>query len=132
EATRAELADAPDGTHVVFVTHSIPAAMNETSGGPGVQAYVHQHESVAAVVAEQADVHRWSLAYCSRSGSPHMPWLEPDINDHLARLRDDGVESVVVVPIGFISDHMEVIYDLDTEGQATADRLGLRYVRADT
>ena len=132
EATRAELAAAPEGTHVVFVTHSIPTTMNDASGGPGRQAYVNQHESVAAMVAEGAGAEHWSLAYCSRSGSPHVPWLEPDINDHLQELQGQGVESVVVVPIGFISDHMEVIYDLDTEGRATADELGLRYERVDT
>lgn len=132
EATRTELQTAPAGTHLVFVTHSIPTSMNEASGGPGREAYVRQHESVAALVAEGAGAEQWSLAYCSRSGSPHMPWLEPDINDHLRQLHTDGVESVVVVPIGFISDHMEVIYDLDTAGRATADELGLRYGRVDT
>jgi len=132
EATRAALAPAPAGTHVVFVTHSIPTSMNEASGGPGREAYVRQHESVAALVAAGAGAEQWSLAYCSRSGSPHVPWLEPDINDHLGALHDRGVESVVVVPIGFISDHMEVIYDLDTEAKATAEELGLRYQRVDT
>ena len=132
EATREEVESAPAGTHVVFVTHSIPTTMNEASGGPGRQAYVRQHESVAELVAAGAGVDNWSLAYCSRSGSPHTPWLEPDINDQLRVLHADGVESVIVVPIGFISDHMEVIYDLDTEGKATADDLGLRYRRVDT
>ncbi|WP_456696119.1 ferrochelatase [Aeromicrobium sp. P5_D10] len=132
EATREEVESAPAGTHVVFVTHSIPTTMNEASGGPGRQAYVRQHESVAELVAAGAGADSWSLAYCSRSGSPHTPWLEPDINDQLRALHADGVESVIVVPIGFISDHMEVIYDLDTEGKATADDLGLRYRRVDT
>jgi ferrochelatase len=132
EATRAELAEAPAGTHVVFVTHSIPTSMNDASGGPGRQFYERQHMSVAATVAEGAGAEHWSLAYCSRSGSPHTPWLEPDINDHLGELKESGVESVVVVPIGFVSDHMEVIYDLDTEGKATAEELGLRYRRAHT
>ncbi|KAA1399623.1 ferrochelatase [Aeromicrobium ginsengisoli] len=132
EATSEALASAPDGTHVVFVTHSIPETMNLASGGPGREAYVRQHESVAAMVAEGAGTHRWSLAYCSRSGSPHMPWLEPDINDHLRELHESGTTSVVVVPIGFISDHMEVIYDLDTEAKMTADGLGMTYDRVDT
>lgn len=131
-ATGAALATAPAGTHVVFVTHSIPTSMNEASGGPGREAYVRQHESVAAMVAAGAGAERFSLAYCSRSGPPRIPWLEPDINDHLAELKAEGVESVVVVPIGFVSDHMEVIYDLDTEAKATAAELGLQYVRADT
>ncbi|MBD8606570.1 ferrochelatase [Aeromicrobium sp. CFBP 8757] len=132
EATRDALADAPAGTHVVFVTHSIPTSMNEASGGPGRQAYVRQHESVAALVAEGAGAEAFSLAYCSRSGSPRIPWLEPDVNDHLTALKESGVESVVVVPIGFVSDHMEVIYDLDTEASQTAEELGLRFVRAAT
>ncbi|MRK02070.1 ferrochelatase [Aeromicrobium sp. S22] len=132
EATRASLEAAPAGTHVVFVTHSIPTSMNEASGGPGQRMYKRQHESVAAQVAEGAGAENWSLVYCSRSGSPHVPWLEPDVNDHLEELHANGVESVVVVPIGFISDHMEVIYDLDTEARATAERLGLQYDRVDT
>ncbi|MCW2830305.1 MAG: ferrochelatase [Aeromicrobium sp.] len=132
EALRAKLADAPADTHVVFVTHSIPTSMNDASGGPGRQAYVRQHESAARLVAEGSGASAWSMAYCSRSGSPRVPWLEPDINDHLRSLHESGVTSVVVVPIGFISDHMEVIYDLDTEAEATAGELGLRYERADT
>jgi ferrochelatase len=132
EATRAALTSAPEGTHVVFVTHSIPTTMNDASGGPGRQAYEQQHLSVATLVAEGAGAEKWSLAYCSRSGSPRTPWLEPDINDHLGDLKESGVESVVVVPIGFVSDHMEVIYDLDTEGKATAEELGLRYERVAT
>jgi ferrochelatase len=132
EATKDALAQAPDGTRVIFVTHSIPDSMNVASGGPGCEAYLHQHEQVAALVAEGAGADQWSLAYCSRSGSPHLPWLEPDINDHLRELHESGVESVVVVPIGFVSDHMEVIYDLDTEAMATAKELGMRFDRVDT
>ncbi|MGJ9412515.1 ferrochelatase [Aeromicrobium sp. CF4.19] len=132
DTTRQALADAPAGTHVVFVTHSIPDTMNDASGGPGVGAYRRQHEEVARLVGEGAGAEATSLVYCSRSGSPRTPWLEPDVNDHLEALAADGVESVVVVPVGFISDHMEVIYDLDTEAKATAERLGLRFVRADT
>lgn len=132
EATAAALAEAPAGTHIVFVTHSIPTAMDAASGGPGVHAYRQQHEEVARLVAEGAGALRSSLVYCSRSGSPHVPWLEPDINDELRDLAASGVRSVVVVPIGFVSDHMEVIFDLDTEAAATAKELGLRYDRVDT
>jgi len=132
EATRAALADAPAGAHVVFVTHSIPSAMNEMSGGPGRQAYLRQHRAVADEVARQVGAQDWSLAFCSRSGSPRVPWLEPDINDHLTALHRGGATAVVVVPIGFVSDHMEVVYDLDTEARATAERLGLVLVRAAT
>ncbi len=133
EATSAALAEAPDDTHIVFVTHSVPDAMDAASGGPGRHAYRRQHGEVASLVAEGAGAgHRWSLAFCSRSGSPHVRWLEPDINDHLRELAAEGVTSVVVVPIGFVSDHMEVIFDLDTEAAATAKELGLRYDRVDT
>src|SRR5690606_36704555 len=72
------------------------------------------------------------LSYCSRSGPPSQPWLEPDINDHLAALKEQGVTDVVMSPIGFVSDHMEVVYDLDTEALATCAELGLHAVRADT
>ena len=132
EATRAALADAPEDTHTVFVTHSIPDAMNDASGGPGVGAYRTQHEEVARLVAEGAGAADHSLVYCSRSGSPRTPWLEPDVNDHLEVLASRGVTSVAVVPIGFVSDHMEVLYDLDTEAKETAERLGLRFVRVET
>lgn len=132
EATAAALADAPTETHVVFVTHSIPDQMNDASGGPQPGAYLRQHESVASLVAEGVGATEWTLAFCSRSGSPHVPWLEPDINDHLAELHKKGVQSVAVVPIGFVSDHMEVIYDLDTEAAATAEELGLEYRRVAT
>ncbi len=136
EHTRAALADAPDDTHLVFVTHSIPDAMNDASGGPGVGAYRDQHlETARLVMAGLEPQHQglpWELVYCSRSGSPRTPWLEPDVNDHLEKLAADGVTSVVVVPIGFVSDHMEVVYDLDTEAKATAEELGLRFVRVPT
>jgi ferrochelatase len=74
----------------------------------------------------------WDLVYCSRSGAPGQPWLEPDVNDHLETLAAEGVPGVAVAPIGFISDHMEVIYDLDVEAAATALKLGLPFVRVAT
>jgi ferrochelatase len=131
EATKAGLAELPEA-HVIFVTHSIPDSMNDASGGPGMKAYERQHQQVAGLVADGVGAKDWSLAYCSRSGSPHTRWLEPDINDHLRDLHDSGVRSVVVVPIGFVSDHMEVIFDLDTEAMATAKALGMAFERVDT
>ena len=140
DATLAALADLPDdvrrGAHVAFVTHSIPTAMNDTSGPVG-GAYLEQHLSVAAEVARQVTEetgveHPWELVFCSRSGSPHVPWLEPDVNDHLETLHAAGAPAVVMVPVGFVSDHMEVVYDLDTEALATAERLGLPARRAAT
>ena len=132
EATAEALDGAPDGTRVVFVTHSIPTTMNEASGGPGQRMYERQHLEAAARVAERAGVGAWSLAYCSRSGPPQMPWLEPDISDQLRELHEGGTTSVVVVPIGFISDHMEVIFDLDTEAAQTARELGMGFTRVAT
>ncbi len=74
----------------------------------------------------------WDLVWQSRSGPPQVPWLEPDVNDHLTALADAGTTSVVVSPIGFVSDHLEVVWDLDTEAAGTAKRLGLDFVRAAT
>jgi ferrochelatase len=121
---------------LVYVTHSIPTAMADTAGPEG-GAYVAQHEAVAAAVtdgvADRTGVrHAYDLVYCSRSGSPHVPWLEPDVNDHLELLAATRTEAVVLAPIGFVSDHMEVVFDLDTEAMETARRLGLTAARAAT
>lgn len=140
DATLAALAQLDQGgrdeTHLVFVTHSIPERMN-AGAGPDGSAYVHQHLSVMDEVVERIRVetghrYRHDLVYCSRSGPPQVPWLEPDVNDHLEELSKNGAAGVVVVPFGFISDHMEVIYDLDTEAAATAERLNLPFARAAT
>ncbi len=120
---------------MVFVTHSIPRSMARHA------AYEAQHYEACRLVAEQvatdhdADVTwagGWDLVFCSRSGPPQVPWLVPDVNDHLADLADDGAQAVVVVPIGFVSDHMEVIHDLDVEAAETASELDLAMVRAGT
>ncbi len=132
EATKQALSESGPEAHVLFVTHSIPDAMNDASGGPGVGAYRAEHEFVAETIARECGAEQTSLVYCSRSGSPRTPWLEPDVNDRLEELAASGVTSVVLVPIGFVSDHMEVVYDLDTEAAATADRLGLNFIRVAT
>ncbi|WP_328861948.1 ferrochelatase [Streptomyces sp. NBC_00306] len=134
-------ADVREGAHLAFTTHSIPTAAADTSGpvadhGAG-GAYVRQHLDVArqiadAVRAETGTEHPWELVYQSRSGAPHIPWLEPDICDHLEELHGSGVPAVVMVPIGFVSDHMEVLYDLDTEATAKAAELGLPVRRSAT
>ena len=140
-----ESADAVDGAdsaalaaeaRLVFVTHSIPLTMEAASAVSGAT-YSAQHLDLAGVVAEQVAAElghpvSWTLAYCSRSGPPSQPWLEPDVNDLLGELAESGVRAVVLSPIGFISDHMEVAYDLDTEALATARDLGLAAVRAGT
>jgi protoporphyrin/coproporphyrin ferrochelatase len=135
DAVTAAVADRPEA-RLVFVTHSIPESMNAGSGPQG-GAYLAQHRNAAAYVADRVATvtgreHPADLVFCSRSGPPQMPWLEPDVNDHLEKLAGDGVRSAVLVPIGFVSDHMEVVYDLDTEALETARRLGLDVVRVPT
>lgn len=135
ENLRAALDDAGDA-HVVFTTHSIPLGM-AASSGPHGDGYVSQHRALAehlmAVLAQDSGLSRpWDLVYQSRSGPPQVPWLEPDINDHLRELHGRGVRSVVVAPIGFVSDHMEVVQDLDTEAAATAAELGMAFRRMAT
>ncbi|MDD9205705.1 ferrochelatase, partial [Georgenia sp. 10Sc9-8] len=131
--------DVPDpaAAPLVFVTHSIPTSMEEASGAHAPAPYSVQHLQVAEVVADRVGERtgwrpQWRLAYCSRSGNPATPWLEPDISDALTELHEQGAPGAVVAPIGFISDHMEVIYDLDTEARETADELGLPMERAAT
>jgi len=125
-----------DEVPILYVTHSIPISMAEGSGPEG-GAYVAQHLSVMAQIQQAVEertgiAHEGELVYCSRSGAPHIPWLEPDVNDRLRELAEAGARGAVVVPIGFVSDHMEVVYDLDTEAAATAEELGLAYARAAT
>ncbi len=139
EAARG-LGAVPDAqTRLVFVTHSIPDGMDDTSGpgdGEG-NLYRRQHLQLAAAITDEvnATLSRdldFEMVYCSRSGPPSQPWLEPDVNDRLEELATAGVTDVVVAPIGFVSDHMEVRFDLDTEAAQTAERLGLRMVRVPT
>lgn len=114
------------GARVVFTAHSIPMAMANSSR------YTEQLAEAARLVTERLERPDWDLVYQSRSGPPSMPWLEPDICDHLDALKQQGVTSVVVCPLGFVSDHMEVLYDLDLEARDHAAELGLTYVRAST
>ena len=139
EAARG-LGAVPDAqARLVFVTHSIPDGMDDTSGpgdGEG-NLYRRQHLQLAAAITDEvnATLSRdldFEMVYCSRSGPPSQPWLEPDVNDRLEELATAGVTDVVVAPIGFVSDHMEVRFDLDTEAAQTAERLGLRMVRVPT
>lgn len=120
--------DERDQARLVFTAHSIPLAMAATSD------YESQLREAAGLVSSRLrrPRRRWDLVFQSRSGPGHVPWLEPDVGDHLRHLRADGVEAVVLVPIGFTSDHMEVLYDLDTQAAGVADQLGLRLERAST
>jgi ferrochelatase len=120
-------ADRQVTAHLAFTAHSIPRSMVEVSD------YEAQLLEAAALVVDRLGGNRpWRLVYQSRSGPTSMPWLEPDIGDHLETLSRGGATDVVVVPIGFVSDHMEIRYDLDTEVAARARALGLRVVRAET
>jgi len=113
-------------TALVFTAHSIPAAMAAASP------YVAQITEGAQLIAAQIGHARWSIAYQSRSGNPREPWLEPDVCDVVRQLGRDGARDVVVVPIGFVCDHVEVLYDLDIEARQVADAGGIHFVRAAT
>jgi protoporphyrin/coproporphyrin ferrochelatase len=126
DPVRAALATLGAHARLVFTAHSIPAGMARGC------AYEAQLREAAALVARDAGHERWELAFQSRSGPPSQPWLEPDIGDSLARIAAEGARDVVVCPLGFVSDHMEVVFDLDTEAQARARELGLRMVRTPT
>lgn len=121
DRTRAALAELPGG-RLLFTAHSIPVAMATSSP------YLEQLEAACRAVAASVGRADWKLVFQSRSGPPGQPWLEPDICDYMREIRAD----VVVVPIGFLSDHMEVLYDLDTEAQAVAAELGMKMSRART
>lgn len=155
EGTAAGLAEvqeklAADGlqgapVHILFATHSIPTRDAEAAGRSDGEprdfeqdsAYVAQHlaagaEVVRRVESESGLTTPWSLVYQSRSGAPHVPWLEPDINDAIEELAGQGIKGVVIVPLGFVSDHMEVAWDLDTEALETCKNLGLAATRVPT
>jgi ferrochelatase len=118
-------ADRRDGARIAFTAHSIPMTMARHSR------YVAQLEEACRLVMGD-DPHPWRLVYQSRSGPPSQPWLEPDIVEHLRDLHEQGVTEVVVLPIGFVSDHIEVLFDLDREAQEAAETIGMTLVRAPT
>ena len=150
DALRTLVADGVDlaTVRVLFATHSIPTTDAERSGPRDVEwgeggAYAAQHlavsdvimrRAVAEVRAETPDLPEvaWQLVYQSRSGPPTQPWLEPDINDAIAEHAAAGATTIVMVPVGFVSDHMEVMWDLDTEAMQTCDEHGLRGLRVST
>jgi ferrochelatase len=115
-------------SHLVFTAHSIPLAMARNCD------YACQLSETARLVAEGAGwaPDRWAMVYQSRSGRPEDPWLEPDILDHIKDLHRGGVRDVLIHPLGFLSDHVEVLYDLDEEARHLCDGLGLRMVRSQT
>jgi ferrochelatase len=111
---------------LVFTAHSIPAL--QASEYP----YERQLRASAELVARELGIDNWVLVFQSRSGRPQDPWLEPDVNDYLRAARAEGVEAVVVSPIGFVCDHLEVLYDLDVEAAQTAREVGLAMTRAES
>jgi ferrochelatase len=135
-------AAAQGGARLVFTAHSVPLGMAATSGsrtaGTAVEGvvggrYTAELREAATLIAERTRGGSlpFDLVYQSRSGPPGVPWLDPDVNDHLVALAKDGAAAaVVVVPVGFVSDHMEVVHDLDTQAAHTADSLGLPFARA--
>lgn len=112
--------------HVLFTAHSIPLTMAKHCR------YIDQLKESSRLVAEELDIDDWSLVYQSRSGPPSVPWLGPDVGDALKAMRSNNISAIVVSPIGFVSDHIEVLYDLDMEAKAIADQQGIAMVRAKT
>lgn len=115
----------------MFTAHSIPLSM-AAGASPWRNGYEVQLRRVAGLVADRVGRTQWDLVWQSRSGPPHVPWLEPDVCDHLRALAKEGVAAVVLVPIGFVTDHMEVVYDLDVEAADVARELGIALTRAAT
>jgi protoporphyrin/coproporphyrin ferrochelatase len=114
------------GAHLVFTAHSIPESMADNCD------YAMQLKHTGNLIVQALNIENWELVYQSRSGSPSQPWLGPDVCDHLKALPGTGITEVVVAPIGFVSDHMEVVYDLDVEARKVAEELGIHLVRAKT
>jgi ferrochelatase len=129
----------PASARILYVTHSVPEGMDDTSGpgdGEG-NLYVDQHLRLGRRLTDEVNAElglqlEGELVFCSRSGPPGQPWLEPDVNDRLEELAAEGGVTVVCAPIGFVSDHMEVVHDLDTEAAQTAERVGVPFVRVPT
>lgn len=124
-------ADLRGDARLVFTAHSVPVAMNETAGLSG-GLYAAQHATTARLVAEQVrgPGAEFDLVWQSRSGPPSASWLEPDVNDHLRALASRGCQAVAVSPTGFVSDHLEIAWDLDVEAAETAKEVGLAFERA--
>ena len=125
DRVRTSHAKLPDAEELIFTAHSIPLAMANTS--PYVEQLKKDCQSTAAASGFNAN---WTLVYQSRSGPPGQPWLDPDVGDYLKQRHAAGIKSVILCPIGFVSDHMEVLYDLDTEARQICEALGMKMERA--
>lgn len=130
DCLRAALSTIPEArrasTRIAFTAHSIPQSMADNCQ------YESQLQEASQLVSSGANRESWQLVYQSRSGAPTQPWLGPDIIDHLKELKQSGATDIVIAPLGFVSDHMEVIYDLDTQARQFCDQTGLNMVRAST
>lgn len=126
EALEAIPGERQSATRLVFTAHSIPVAM-----ASGCE-YANQLRESCRLVAEGLGHSAWELVYQSRSGPPSQPWLEPDVKDHLRAIAGQGMRDVVIVPIGFVSDHLEILFDLDVEARDVCQSLGMNMVRAST
>ncbi|PXX59116.1 ferrochelatase [Nocardia tenerifensis] len=134
-AARQELpADKREGARLVFTAHSIPVSADTAAGPPadGGHLYSRQVAEAARLVAAATGFTDYDVVWQSRSGPPQVPWLDPDIVDHLDTLAGKQVEAVIVCPVGFVSDHLEVIWDLDNEAEEKAAELGMAFARAAT
>lgn len=125
-ASRIQEVQAPGSAAWIFTAHSIPVPMAQASQ------YVRELEATAALVCVRFGVKNWRLAYTSRSGAPTDPWLEPDVCDDIRELAKEGVKDVLTIPIGFVADHVEVLFDLDVEAKEAADKAGVKFRRAQT
>lgn len=134
KAVRARVREAIDllprevqsSARIVYTAHSIPKSMADAC------AYESQLKEAARLVSDDFMYNPWTLVYQSRSGPPHVPWLEPDVCDYLQQISEAGDKDVVIVPLGFLSDHLEVLYDLDTEAKELCERIGMTMARAKT
>ena len=122
-------ATVPEDARLIFTAHSIPVAADNRLG-PNL--YSRQVAYAARLVAAAAGYDEYDLAWQSRSGPPQVPWLEPDVADHLTALAANGTKAVIVCPVGFVSDHIEVVWDLDTELREQAEKAGMAFARAST
>ena len=122
-------AELRDGARLVFTAHSIPMRAADACG-PDL--YRRQVAHASALVAEAAGFRDYDQVWQSRSGPPHVPWLEPDVGQHLDALAEQGVAAVIACPIGFVADHIEVVWDLDDELRRQAEALGIAFARAST
>jgi ferrochelatase len=118
-----------DDARLVFTAHSIP---NRAANRCGPSLYERQVRYAASLIARAVGSTDYDVVWQSRSGPPHIPWLEPDVADHLSALAQAGVKAVVVCPVGFVADHIEVIWDLDSELREQAEELGVAMARAST